>query len=157
MNADTVTLFRHRIQESQPWFRHVQALADIDRLAAVPDDALPTAVAADVEAMSDPSFTAFWDTLVLLSAAAAQRAGIAPGPDAAARAERADRAISDGTASAAQRAAFADLTAVGRIREQLHRLGRTPVRPDVPLRERAVADQRRELFAPYSAAVQRAR
>ena len=122
MDERAAEVFRQRIVASQPWFPQAQALAEIDRLAALSDKDLPEALRAAVEAMSDQGFAVFTRTVTQL------------------------------LVTATKHASQADVAVATRLRAQLELLGRTAPPLVAARHDPAVGAERRTIFQRYSQA-----
>ena len=122
MDERAAEVFRQRIVASQPWFPQAQALAEIDRLAALSDKDLPEALRAAVEAMSDQGFAVFTRTVTQL------------------------------LVTATKHASQADMAVATRLRAQLELVGRTAPPLVTARHDPAVGAERRTIFRRYSQA-----
>lgn len=120
MDERAAEVFRRRIVEPQPWFPQAEALADIDRLAALSDKDLPEALRAAVEAMSDQEFAVFTQTVTRL------------------------------LVTATNHASQADVAVATRLHAQLERVGRTARPLVTARHDPAVGAERRTIFRRYS-------
>ena len=125
MDERAAKIFRQRIVESQTWFQQAQALAEIDRLASLSDKALPEALRAAVEAMSDRGFAVFTGTVTQL------------------------------LVTATKHASQADVAVARRLRAQLERVGRTAPPLVTARHDPAVGAERRTIFRRYSQAAEK--
>ncbi len=125
MDERAAEVFRQRIVASQPWFPQAQALAEIDRLAALSDKDLPGALRAAVEAMSDQGFAVFTGTVTQL------------------------------LVTATKHASQADVAVATRLRAQLERVGRTAPPLVTARHDPAVGAERRTIFRRYSQAAEK--
>ena len=122
MDERAAEVFRQRMVASQPWFPQAQALAEIDRLAALSDKDLPEALRAAVEAMSDQGFADVTRTVTQL------------------------------LVTATKHASQADVAVATRLRAQLELVGRTAPPLVTARHDPAVGAERRTIFQRYSQA-----